>query len=506
MPLTNHDMAEPYVVEVTPMGSPEAAPSARSARSMLVLSDVHLGSDIGDGSLTRAPTRSQRVDDDLAALLDHYREARIDDEPWDLVINGDFIDFVGIALDPSRAVLSTEPTAEERAHGLGTAEDHACVKLARTAERHPGVFASLAAFVGAGHHLVIVPGNHDREFHWDKVKSDLRALLFGAFELANETKGSADDFFARIRFSSWFYWVEGVAYIEHGHQYDSFCATDHVMAPVSPLDHRRLLPGFSDVLLRFVVHPTPAIRQCNHDRMGVLAYLSLAARLGLRGGIDLVSRFVSAIVELFRLRRISLSAAAATLRIEHERLVAHFAEVMRIDLRRLRALLALQARPVTRSIRGIMASVLLDELALALLSVAAFCALAILGFHRPSFVWVGALVIPGWWLVHRLLSRRRHVDPQTELAARAASLARLFPAAFVVMGHTHVPVCAVVEEGGATYVNTGSWAEDDGVHPDASFAHRAARTHLVIRVRDTGPEAELLAWDSTAGPRRFATD
>jgi UDP-2,3-diacylglucosamine pyrophosphatase LpxH len=481
---------------------PLPAASPLRAWNLLVLSDIHLGSDISDASAS-PPVRSQRVDDDLCALLGHYRDYRSEGKPWRLIINGDFIDFIGMAIKATSESVSTEPTAEERAHGLGTAEDHACIKLARVAARHSAVFAALAAFVDAGHLLTIVPGNHDREFHWDKVRADLRTLLHRALSPSRTASGAESEFVERIQFSSWFVWVEGVAYIEHGHQYDSFCATEHVMSPLSPLDPRRLSSGFSDVLLRFVVHPTDVVRRCDHDQMGLVGYLAMAGRLGIYGGATLARRFVMAIVELFRLRRLFFTKAAAALRVEHEGLVARLAESMQIDLRRLRAVIELQARPVTRTIRGIMASVLLDELLLAVLSVAALAVFTTLGFKASYYACFGALVLPAWWVVHRTLSRTRHVDPQNELVARAGALAQLFPAAFVVMGHTHVPVRLAAEAGGATYVNTGSWAEDEGARPDAAYVHRAARTHLVIRDRETGPEAELLAWDSTTGPKRF---
>jgi len=501
--LTQSDVLHPHTDSVTSAPGP-ARDSSAPPRNLLVLSDLHLGSDIGDSPGAPPPARSESVDSDLCALLDHYREVRADGEPWDLIINGDFIDFIGMSLDVARASVSTEPNAEERAHGLGTAEDHACVKLARVAERHRGVFAALAAFVAAGHRLTIVHGNHDREFHWDRVKADLRRLLLSALVSSRGEAASDAAFHERIRFSSWFFWVEDVAYIEHGHQYDSFCMTEHVMAPLSPADNRRLSSGFSDVLLRFVVHPILAIRSCDHDRMGLVDYITLAARLGLRGGVDLASRFVMAIVELFRLRRLYSSDAAAFLRLEHERRLSDFAEAMRIDLKRLRALVELQARPVTRTIRGILASVLLDELLLAVLSVMLLFVLGALAFWAHSLAWACALVPPVWWLGHRYLSRTRSVDPQEELSARARPLARLFPAAFVVMGHTHVPVRVELDAGGATYVNTGSWAESEGAAPDAPFVHRAARTHLVIRARGTASEAELLSWDSKDGPKRFA--
>ena len=87
------------------------------------------------------------------------------------------------------------------------------------------------------------------------------------------------------------------------------------------------------------------------------------------------------------------------------------------------------------------------------------------------------------------------------MVERAAHLASLFPAAFVVMGHTHVPVAVPV--GAATYVNVGSWAEDVADDEDAETApadarvpgpYRAARTHLVIHVRDDGTEAQFCTW------------
>ena len=91
-----------------------------------------------------------------------------------------------------------------------------------------------------------------------------------------------------------------------------------------------------------------------------------------------------------------------------------------------------------------------------------------------------------WILLHLRLTRRRQVDPSLQLVDRATQLAKLFPAAFIVMGHTHIPQS--VSAGDARYINVGSWAE----HDDES--ERAARTHLVIHVTAEGAEAKLLTW------------
>ncbi len=452
--------------------------------SLIVFSDVHLGSDIHDGSAPRA-RRSESVDRDLVRLIAHYRRHRSPaTDRWRIVIAGDFIDFIGmtVAPQPSEAV-ETSLTPEEEAHGLGSACDHARVKLRRVALRHGDVFAALAGFVADGHALTLVHGNHDIEFHWDAVKEDFREIL-----LAHAGEVDADAFRTSIEFNPWFFYRDGVAYIEHGHQYDPFCATDHIMAPLSPADPRRVARAYCDTLLRFVVRPT-GMAEHGHEHVGLAHYIRLGMRFGISGAVGLGLRFARAVIEMFRLRRAYLSETAAYLRSEHEERVAKLAEATRISKDKLRALLSLQAPPLTKSVRGILAGVLLDRLALALVASLTCVALAIYGaFHGHAF-WALAGVLVVWSLLNRWLSRQRNVDPAATLVERAAQLARLFPAAFVVMGHTHVPV--KLPAGEATYVNVGSWAEDDD---GAESTYRAPRTHLVIHVGESATEAQLCTW------------
>jgi len=477
--------------------------------SLLVLSDVHLGSDLNVQAMaTGFGRRSKSVDADLAELLRHYRRTPPEGDRWRIVIAGDFIDFIGMALPPDGAELATAPSEEELAHGLGNAADHAGVKLRRVAERHEEVLAALAGFVADGHALTIVHGNHDVEFHWENVRDEFKAILR---RLAGAPREGVDGdaFVARIDFQPWFFYVGGVAYIEHGHQYDPYCATDLIMAPLSPLDPRRIARGFSDVLLRYVVRPTKGLREWGHEHLGLVDYIRFGAQLGARGMVTLGVRFASAVIELFRLRREHFAEARAALREEHERRVALLAEATRIGVDRLRALGALQVPPITRSIRGILASVLLDRLALALVAAAGLVGVAISGAQRGHAGWAVALILMTWALLHRYLTTQRQLDPAEQLVDRAAKLAKLFPAAFVVMGHTHIPVEVPVNDGSSTYINLGSWAENeepeaDGASPHAN-ANAAARTHLVIHPGAAGAVAEFLKWDSTDGPSRFVS-
>jgi UDP-2,3-diacylglucosamine pyrophosphatase LpxH len=473
---------------------PEVSALPLPRESLLVFSDVHLGSDLNDH--VKGAKRSERIDRDLVRFLDHYRTQSPPGEAtaWRIVIAGDFIDFIGMSIDAS-GPLTTDLNDEEREHGLGNASEHAREKLRRVAKRHPEVFRALADFVAAGHALTIVHGNHDVEFHWDDVRADFRAHLA---LVANAEDVNA--FTARIDFNPWFFYWGGVAYIEHGHQYDAFCATENLMAPLSPLDPRRVARGFCDVLLRYVVRTTPGVREHGHEDKGAFDYIALGTKLGLRGMLRLGVRFAEAVIELFRLRRAYLSDAASALREEHERRMGLLAEATRIGIDRIRALAALQTPPVTRSIRGILASVLLDRLALGLACSLLLIVSGILGLRSGHFFFASASIALAWVLGHRHLAKRRQLDPAEQMAERASHLARLLPAAFVVMGHTHAPLERPVADGTATYINLGSWAEEEDEIGEP--AYRAARTHLVIHVRDGQAVAELCVWDAE-GPRKF---
>ena len=61
-----------------------------------------------------------------------------------------------------------------------------------------------------------------------------------------------------------------------------------------------------------------------------------------------------------------------------------------------------------------------------------------------------------------------------------------------------------VNDGSATYINVGSWAEEEGnAGESADKTYRAPRTHLVIHRGDRGPVAEFLVWDGDR-PRPFS--
>jgi len=466
-----------------------------SAHNLLVLSDVHLGSDLVQHAQPDAPVRgaaSLRRDRELSSLLDWYRERRNDGKPWRLVIAGDLVDFVGMSVSATGAEIDTEPTEEERAHGLGSSVDHTLAKLRRVAEHHHEVFAALGRFVAAGNALVIVRGNHDVDFHWEPVQSAFRDVLAAHGATA---AGS-------VEFADWFYYEEGLVYIEHGHQYDDFCSYDHVLHPVMPSDPRRSLRSLSDVLLRYVVRPTRGMRETGHETASAVDYVRFGLRLGARGIVALGSRFVAAVAALLALWREHFSEAGQWVRAEHERKMALLAEARQMSLVKLRALASLQRPPITRSLLRTLAGVMLDRVALVVTAVVTLGWLLVARW-TPTLGMIAASASAGLvvvlWFWRRI---RGNIDASASLRERAARVTAVFPAAFVVMGHTHMPELLPTDDGDATYVNVGAWAEEEAMD-ESDPALPASRTHLVVLTVDGQPVATLLSWDAELGPQQF---
>jgi UDP-2,3-diacylglucosamine pyrophosphatase LpxH len=467
-----------------------------SRPNLLVLSDVHLGCDLVQHARPDAPTRgsaSLRRDRELVALLDWYRRRPLGGRPWRLVIAGDLVDFVGMSVSAGRQELETELTDEEREHGLGSAVDHTVAKLRQVAEHHREVFAALARFVAAGNCLVVLRGNHDVDFHWQPVQAEFRAMLA---RHAETTHGSID-------FAEWFYYEEGRVYIEHGHQYDDYCSMDHVLHPVMPSDPRRSYRSLSDILLRYVVRPTRGMSEVGHDTATALDYFRFALRLGSRGMLALGRRFVVAIAALVAIWREHFSDAARWVRQEHERKLSLLAEARQISLARLRALAKLQRLPITRSLLRILAGVMVDRIAVAVIAGIALVYVLITRWTLQLAIAVGVGVVT-LGLVSWLWRRARGaIDASRALREGAARVASVFPAAFIVMGHTHLPEVHPAADGEAphTYVNLGAWAEEDPA--EGALLVPASRTHLVVHELDGEAVGSLLTWDATAGPRRF---
>ena len=186
-----------------------------------------------------------------------------------LVINGDFVDFIrvmdvpksdndfrkwselleplGIYRSPYDLKSAIVPT--ECKHGLRTTDYKSVWKLAVAIKGHEPVFEALAQWVGAGHRLVIVKGNHDVEWYWRAVRNYLRlrlASLGGRTPLAE-----LPQILPNIVFVDHAVVFDEHLYIEHGHRFEEL--TRVIGAPLLE-DRAELRLPFGSFINRYIIN------------------------------------------------------------------------------------------------------------------------------------------------------------------------------------------------------------------------------------------------------------
>ncbi|MEI7642798.1 MAG: UDP-2,3-diacylglucosamine diphosphatase [Chloroflexales bacterium] len=181
----------------TPYATPPICPDAIAPRRRrIIVSDLHLGG--GD--------RLDDFDDDLAfaAFIDTYVCC---DDPTELILAGDTLEFLQVRLPDLDDEDWSEATAERR--------------IATIIAAHPLVFAALARFIaGPERQLTVMIGNHDFELHYPAAKARLTAAV--GLSLGDP----------QLRFGVSYH--GGGIYLVHGNQFDSwnrFVHFDGISAP-----------------------------------------------------------------------------------------------------------------------------------------------------------------------------------------------------------------------------------------------------------------------------------
>lgn len=204
------------------MTTPTTSPAPH--RDMLLISDFHFGSYLKPRMRGEYVHLAARIDEVLPRFLDHY--ARFG--PWQLIINGDFIDFWNIEL-----------AGEGGRDGAREGEPLAICRLHAAFDVYPGVEDALIRFLEAGNTVVFVTGNHDAELFYLGVRAAIQARFEGGM-VAAESRAPVtatgtfrlDDVFSgRVHFVSWFFHEAEGVWIEHGHLFDAACMTTDQLSP-----------------------------------------------------------------------------------------------------------------------------------------------------------------------------------------------------------------------------------------------------------------------------------
>lgn len=455
---------------------------------LFVISDLHIG-----GALPSLPgERGFRINTHMAELAAFLRELvarRLDQqEAMELVINGDFVDFLAEA-DPQ----------DGRHHAFVAEADHASALFDAITLRDSDFFDALAELLASGCALTLLLGNHDIELSLPAVRERLcvRLGLTGLAGLRFVYDGEA--------------YSVGDVLIEHGNRYDGWNVVDHdrlrrsrseASRRLAPSAAARFEPPAGSLMVQRLINPI------KHEYPFVdLLKPETAAALPLLLALEPSLATQAALVEVARLRAkawkhepnaparptqsgdIAAGEEADTLSPLAELLAGQMGEQEAADLM---ALLR-QARQAQDAQRGEISG---GTVARAL----SFFGLPTAGHQSDRM----KSLLDALRTLQGDHSFRRDVEGDKHQWAAAQELAAV-GFAVVIFGHTHLAKKIALADG-ATYINTGTWADlirlpdiiVSGPRPQALV--ELERFANALRAREFG---EYLTWQPTFAHLRF---
>lgn len=438
---------------------PEDAPEATAepkpkAENLLLISDLHLGEACKEHSRIEYLKRGSELDADLCSFLDYHARHTPDDRPWRLVMGGDLLDFLQVTMTPEGA------SDEERRFGLSTREEDSRWKLQRLMERHRRVFVYLADFIGCGHRVEIIQGNHDEELFWPAVQ---RTLVEGLVELYFGAEGHSGDltpdaFAQRISFHPWFFVEPGVLYFEHGHRFDQLCVTPPQLCPLQTGANDELVQPISGLAIRYFANLERGFSTHDKEHWTVPDYFNYYRSLGSRRILEVGGRYLGfakrTCLYLLHHGRFHNDEAWAA----HETRLQEYAEQGPFDEAVLRDLDAMTAQSIMREPAGVFTILAFWE-QLSLYSTLLASLLVLL----TPFAWYVelpfVLVTAGATVAWARLNRKRYPgDIKDRLEDIAHEISQLVGTPIVGFGHSHGPKRRRMRHDHRSfYVNTGSF-------------------------------------------------
>ncbi len=423
------------------------------AQRYLVVSDIHL-SDIEDNPKGWKYYKSSRYlpDEALVSLIDDFLGSLAEGDEGTLVLNGDIFDFDLVTAWPRDA--SFKVTRGEKKRGLRPTPEKSAWKMERILDCHESVLACLVRLSAAGHRIVYVLGNHDRELHFSLV----REVFLERLEAAASAAGLSFDR-SELQFEPWFFYVPGKLYAEHGQQYDYYNSFRYILEPVvvrrgetelampmGNISNRLLMSGMG----YFNPHAT-------HYILNMFSYAVHWFRYYAFTRHNLVSSwFWGSILALSRLmgtkRRLRKPPTG------YEDRLRRYGEKSALTPEQFQAIQQLQRAPITDRAFRIVREFWIDRLVMAVLMTGGTVALALV----PIPLWIKLMVpltcFPLIYFIYEAVVQGETVfSAESGVANYAKCLGKALKVPVVTFGHSHTPRILPVEPG-AVFVDTGTWA------------------------------------------------
>jgi UDP-2,3-diacylglucosamine pyrophosphatase LpxH len=161
-----------------------------SRKIKLVISDLHLGRGRNLDSGGTNPLEEFYFGHKLVEFLEYYCSGEFREAEVELIINGDFLNFLQVDYRGHFLTVITESVSLEKMHGIIAG--------------HKEVFEAMRKFAATpGRSITYVVGNHDQCMLWPATRSYF-----------NEVLGTA------VKYKNLVYFFDGV-HIEHGHMHEA---------------------------------------------------------------------------------------------------------------------------------------------------------------------------------------------------------------------------------------------------------------------------------------------
>ncbi len=439
------------------------------SRDILIVSDLHLR-----GGYTSSTHALYHFDEEFADFLRYYRLNRTPGRIWQLIIGGDFVEFLYITdlPDPSDRMLRGASFLDsEYRYGAGTEPEKSRWKLDTILRScHPQLLLALARFVAEGNEILLLRGNHDSEMYWPEVQDHFRRLIAEHHPVDVSYMAMKEAVAQRVQFPQWFHYIPGLLYVEHGCQYDPFCSFEYFLYPVVPTRTGRIEMAISELSIRYFTNQMKML-----NAMAAENIKSVSEYIGwvVRGNLQILPRVFRLYTAMVR-RILAKSGprrpgAESAVRAEQERRVAAFNQRYDLPPGTAEAVDAMHSTPVMRNRMATARFLAIDLLIGG--AVLALAALAIIVFYPAR---VGLLALLGALAAIALFAyiasiRFGYVTQAAQLQHNAERISTLFRVPHVVFGHSHSAGVWPLENG-AHYVNVGTWVP---VEEDAFFVYFA---------------------------------
>jgi UDP-2,3-diacylglucosamine pyrophosphatase LpxH len=418
---------------------------------LVVISDLHLGEPEPSGSAWQLHRQRRFFPDGDVANLAREICARLGpNDRLEWVFGGDVFE-----LDGARVVDGESHFADD-----GRGPEEARDALTRVIDAHPVLFDAVAKLVAAGHRVVFVAGNHDAQLTYPEVAEALVESILRRVEAMTPTSSHGADLRERVRVRPWFHRTLGDVHVEHGHQYDPYCAFRN---PVAPFDPRTgaVAETMGSLAFRHLVHRMGYFN-AHDDRSFMLSIPAYAAHWArhylfskrslaltwFRGALRTVAALVRARPSA-ALRRAIAEAATRDL--------ARYVEEAELPKSGAVRHAALFAETADTKLGRVMRELHLDQVIC--LVVAALGVLLLFAFPHAHTRALGIAMIAlaaAFPVLQQWASPKRAlVDDARTVDELARRLADVYPTRAVVFGHTHVP--HAVRDRGVLVVNSGAW-------------------------------------------------